>query len=192
MKIDPRSKARLRALYPDIATRAIRVFNNFFIRHGRRLCISEGFRSFKRQQRLYDIGRFPPSGKTVTNAKPGQSLHQYGCALDVFFAGDDPYLEDDAECDFLWAEVGRFGKAAGFIWGGDFSYLIDRPHLQLTYGLTLPEVQKLYKGGGLSGVWATFDRIRGIEVASEWKYQYSRVKLLNPEGGENGKKDSND
>jgi len=157
-----------------------------FIFHKLSMHITEGFRTFKRQQALYDIGRNKAGGRTVTNARPGESFHQYGCALDVCFAGPDAYLEEDDKGDFFWKEFGRFSKAHGFVWGGDFTYILDKPHVQLTYGLTLPEIQTLYKGGGPSAIWGEFDKIRDIEVASEWTGSHTRVKILNPEGGENG------
>ena len=44
--------------------------------------ITQGFRSFEEQQKLYAIGRLTP-GKKVTNAKAGQSIHNYGLAVDI-------------------------------------------------------------------------------------------------------------
>ena len=43
--------------------------------------IYEGFRSRARQDELYAIGRTAP-GKIVTQAKAGQSFHNYGLAFD--------------------------------------------------------------------------------------------------------------
>jgi peptidoglycan L-alanyl-D-glutamate endopeptidase CwlK len=45
--------------------------------------IYEGLRTSKRQDELYAIGRTVNRGKPkVTNAKGGQSMHQYGLAVD--------------------------------------------------------------------------------------------------------------
>jgi peptidoglycan L-alanyl-D-glutamate endopeptidase CwlK len=179
VKIDKTTTTRLRSLYPDVSTRAIRLFNDVFIQHGRSLRITEGFRTFARQRKLHAIGRTTP-GKVVTNAEAGESFHNYGIALDVCFRGKDPYLEKDPHGVELWKELGRFAKGHGFVWGGDFSYLVDRPHLQLTFGLTLPEIQALYKFGETKAVWAKFDTIRQVEVASEWEGVHTKVKLLKP------------
>lgn len=47
--------------------------------------IFEGYRSAERQAALYALGRTKP-GKKVTNAKPGSSAHQFGCAVDIIHA----------------------------------------------------------------------------------------------------------
>lgn len=43
--------------------------------------VYEGFRTNERQQELYEQGRTKP-GKIVTWARPGQSFHNYGLAVD--------------------------------------------------------------------------------------------------------------
>ena len=57
-----------------------------------------GYRSFEVQDELHKIGREFP-GKIVTNAKGGESAHNYGCASDwtiwhdgkpVWMSTDDP------------------------------------------------------------------------------------------------------
>ena len=44
--------------------------------------ITQGLRTFQEQDDLYAIGRTKP-GKKVTNAKGGQSIHNYGFAVDI-------------------------------------------------------------------------------------------------------------
>ena len=87
--------------------------------------ITEGFRSFKRQQELYNQGRTTP-GRRVTNAKPGQSYHNWKCAFDVVFVKTG-YNGD-------WKLFGKLAKSLGFTWGGDFKGLADKPHCELTLG----------------------------------------------------------
>lgn len=180
VKLDSGTVSRFRAIYPNIATRAIRVFNDMAIVHGKCLRVTEGFRTFKRQEELYAIGRDTPGRRTVTNAKPGESFHNYGCAIDVCFRGSDPYLEKDPKGIFYWKEFGRLSKLHGFVWGGDFTYISDKPHIQLTYGLTLPEIQELFAHKGIKSVWAKFDKIRDVRVASEWKGIHTKVKIFKP------------
>ncbi|RWZ59901.1 peptidase M15 [Halobacillus fulvus] len=96
--------------------------------------ISSGYRSNSDQQRLYNQGR-TVSGNVVTNAKAGQSVHNYGLAVDYFLTTWDGSkatwtVNDD------WRKVAELGKALGFEWGGDWRSFKDYPHLQLTGGLT--------------------------------------------------------
>ncbi len=44
--------------------------------------ITQTLRTFEEQDELYAIGRTKP-GKKVTNAKAGQSIHNYGLAVDI-------------------------------------------------------------------------------------------------------------
>lgn len=98
--------------------------------------ITEGFRSFERQNELYAQGRTQP-GKIVTNAKGGQSNHNYGCAIDIVFRK----LGYDATKD-QWLALAAIGERHGFDWGGDWDEFVDRPHFELTLGYTLPHFQK--------------------------------------------------
>ena len=175
MNIDSRTRARIRAVYPGLAFRYYRLAYDLYALHKKCVRITEGFRSFTRQRKLFSLGRDKP-GSVVTNARAGQSFHNYGLAIDVCFVGPDPYLEKDVNGPMYWDEFGRTAKGHGFAWGGDFNGFQDRPHIQLTYGLTLRAIQKLYDFGGIEGVWTRLDQIRGVDC--EWKR--SKVKILNP------------
>lgn len=50
--------------------------------------ITSGYRSFAEQNKLYAQGRTAP-GKIVTNAKGGQSNHNYGLAIDYVLLSAD-------------------------------------------------------------------------------------------------------
>ena len=125
MEIDSGTRARIRALYPGLVPRFYRVAYDIHAKHKKCLRITEGFRSFERQRELFSLGRDKP-GAIVTNAGAGDSFHNYGCALDVCFAGADPYLDKDPMKDFYWDEFGFYAKAHGFAWGGDFNGFKDR------------------------------------------------------------------
>lgn len=88
-----------------------------------------GARDHDEQQRLYDQGRTAP-GAIVTNARPGQSLHNYGMALDLV----PQQLIDTAnwspESD-LWQTVGALASEFGLEWGGNWTGFVDRPHVQM-------------------------------------------------------------
>lgn len=96
--------------------------------------VTSGFRSIAEQDALYAQGRTKP-GSIVTNAKGGQSLHNYGVAFDVCFASPTPYVGD-------WELVGRLGESIGLEWGGRWTGLVDKPHFQLMHGYTLRDFQR--------------------------------------------------
>jgi len=101
--------------------------------------ITFGLRTFEEQQALYDQGRTKP-GQKVTNAKPGQSYHNYGLAIDVALLIDGKELSWDTGKDWDgdkqsdWMEVVAAFKKAGFAWGGDWRTFKDMPHFEMTFG----------------------------------------------------------
>jgi len=105
-------------------------------RHGHPVRIVEGFRTLERQTELYNQGRTTP-GAVVTNAKAGQSLHNYGVAADFVFR-----REGYNASDTLWALLGAVGKKQGFTWGGDWNGFVDRPHFEMKLGYSLRDFQK--------------------------------------------------
>jgi hypothetical protein len=102
---------------------------------GHEMRIVEGFRSIERQNELYAQGRTKP-GNIVTNAKGGESLHNYGVAVDFVFRKEG-YDASNA----LWQTFGAVGKKHGFEWGGDWKRFIDRPHLEMRLGYSLKDFQ---------------------------------------------------
>lgn len=103
---------------------------------GHAVRIVEGYRSPQRQQELYNQGRTTP-GNIVTNAKPGESLHQYGVAVDFVFRKEG-YNVSQAQ----WKLLGTVGKSHGFEWGGDWKGFVDRPHFEMTLGYSLESFQQ--------------------------------------------------
>lgn len=97
--------------------------------------IVEGYRSPERQAELYAQGRTTP-GNIVTNAKPGNSFHQYGVAVDFVFRNEGYNASEE-----LWQTLGTIGKAHGFDWGGDWKRS-DRPHFSITLGYTLRDFKQ--------------------------------------------------
>ncbi|WVN10008.1 peptidoglycan-binding protein [Peribacillus frigoritolerans] len=110
--------------------------------------ISAGYRSLEEQASLYGQGRvYIYNGKNysnlakpiVTNAKPGQSYHNFGLAFDFFIVSDDG-KKAIWTVNSKWQRVAAIGKELGFIWGGDWSSL-DYPHLEMTGGLSYKQLQ---------------------------------------------------
>lgn len=98
--------------------------------------IVEGYRSIDKQNTLYAQGR-TSSGQIVTNAKGGESLHNYKVAFDVI-----PLIGGYNAPDRDWQKIGKLGKSLGFEWGGDFPNLDDKPHFELKLNYSLKDFQQ--------------------------------------------------
>lgn len=112
--------------------------------------VVSALRTFKEQDDLYELGRTKP-GKIVTNAKGGQSNHNYGLSFDFALLykhdGGEAILSWNITEDFDhdkqadWMEVVNAFKARGYSWGGDWIKFKDYPHIEKTFGNTLKELQ---------------------------------------------------
>lgn len=102
----------------------------------------ETYRSPARQDWLYAQGR-SRSGKKVTYAKAWESWHQFSLAVDLVF-----YV------DGKWSWEGPWEKAHKIIEDHGFETLdFEKPHIQITRGLTPQEAYKISKEQGILGVW---------------------------------------
>ena len=122
-----------------------------------------GLRTFADQDELYAQGR-TALGQIVTNARGGLSWHNYGLAADYVLDGmpDKPgnQWSWDTKKDLNangtndWLEMGKVATLVGLEWGGNWRRFPDLPHSQYTSGLTILEVQELYRASGdLKEVW---------------------------------------
>jgi len=102
------------------------------------LLVTSTYRDNESQAALFAQGRTTP-GKVVTNAKPGQSWHNWRCALDVVPLVNGKAVWDD---NALWLQVGKIGKAAGLEWAGDWTTFKEFPHFQYTGGLTIAQLNQ--------------------------------------------------
>ncbi|AQX06870.1 peptidoglycan L-alanyl-D-glutamate endopeptidase [Elizabethkingia meningoseptica] len=107
--------------------------------------ITQGFRTFQEQAKLYAQGRTLP-GKKVTNARPGQSIHNYGLAVDMCLVIDGKTISWDIAKDWDndriadWKECVNVFAKYGWEWGGSWKTFKDYPHfekkrLKTRYGL---------------------------------------------------------
>lgn len=113
------------SLVPQLAILAIK-FLTQCSDAGYSLKITQGLRTMAQQQALYDQGR-TKSGNIVTNAKPGQSQHNFGKAFDVCFTGTIPYPTDDKK----WRAIADIGVSLGLTAGYYFKSFQDRPHFEI-------------------------------------------------------------
>jgi len=86
----------------------------------------------------------------VTNARGGQSNHNFGIAWDVgIFENGKYYTGDTKKEDKAYVELGALIKAnvPGLEWGGDWKKFTDKPHYQLATGKSEKQVRALLENG---------------------------------------------
>lgn len=86
-------------------------------------------RSDAEQTILHAQGRTAP-GHIVTNARAGQSAHNFGLAVDIvpIVNGKPDWNGGDA----IWATIGDLGQQAGLAWLGALgSPFPEKPHFEL-------------------------------------------------------------
>lgn len=106
--------------------------------------ITSTYRSIEEQDKLYRQGRSIP-GNRVTNAKGGDSFHNWRVAFDFAPLKNGKIDWDDTD---LFKRCGEIAEACGLEWGGRWKSFKDYPHCQYTQGLTLADFKA---GKSLSG-----------------------------------------
>ena len=102
------------------------------------LLVTSTYRDMESQTALYNQGR-TTEGKIVTNAKAGDSFHNYRCAVDVV-----PLVNGKPDWDSaspVWAKVGELGKESGLEWAGEWHTFKELAHFQYTGGLTIAQLK---------------------------------------------------
>jgi peptidoglycan L-alanyl-D-glutamate endopeptidase CwlK len=103
--------------------------------------VTSTYRDAEAQNALYAQGRTKP-GKRVTNAKEGQSMHNWRVAFDVVpLRNGNPVWGTSGADGKLWQRVGEIGESVGLEWGGRWKSFPDFPHFQYTGGLRLKDFQ---------------------------------------------------
>lgn len=114
--------------------------------------ILSGSRTYAEQDAIYAIGRTNQVGKaTVTNAKGGQSNHNFGIAWDVgIFEANGRYMDGSLKKDDkAYSDLAALAKATvqSLEWGGDWKKFTDKPHYQLATGKSAAQVNSLFEAG---------------------------------------------
>lgn len=121
---DSRSEGNIATLHPRIQPLARQLIKDAAAA-GITAKVTSGTRTYAEQDALYAQGR--PNGKIVTNAKGGQSNHNFGIAFDVtVFNGASPVWDGPQ-----YETLGELGKKLGLEWGGDWASIQDQPHFEL-------------------------------------------------------------
>ncbi|MRM95692.1 M15 family peptidase [Riemerella anatipestifer] len=147
---------RIELLHPKLREEAKAIYKEICeALTGNAICrFTHTLRTFQEQNDLYAIGR-TKKGRRVTNAKGGQSYHNYGLAIDICLLvdkdGNGTYETAvwDTKADFDndkiadWQEIVAIFKRYGWTWGGDWRFT-DPPHFQKTFGKSIADLQGLY------------------------------------------------
>lgn len=124
-KVDERSEKVIAGLHPQVAPYA-----RALISRGTALGIESkiisGLRTYAEQDELFAQGR-TKLGRRVTNAKGGESNHNFGIAFDLGVFEGKAYVSDSSAYDVL----GAIGVELGLEWGGHWQGFVDKPHFQL-------------------------------------------------------------
>ncbi len=98
-------------------------------------------RTYEEQTKLYAAGRdsagnVQDASKIITNAKAGQSYHNFGLAFDVEVFNKDNTKNWDFSGS-IWETVYQAGIDNGFDAGGKWEDFTDPPHFENTLGKSL-------------------------------------------------------
>jgi peptidoglycan L-alanyl-D-glutamate endopeptidase CwlK len=156
--MDAMSEAKLEAVHPELAMRVHDLVDllNFPI------IVTQGLRTFAQQQAFYNQGRTTP-GKIITDAKPEQSAHCFGYAVDV--APTDGHSIDWNGRDAKWQEILSKALSCGLAEGATWRTFPDEPHLYLRELPATPDeaMVEALKEGGLLAVKQLIDSRLSLE-----------------------------
>ena len=158
MAIDQTTLSRISQMHPALVTEVKDLYLNKIVPAltGSVSCrFAYTLRTFEQQDMLYAQGRtrlFDKGGRRlgiVTNAKGGQSYHNYGLALDIVLIDNvsaywDVVKDFDGDAIPDWMEIVKIFKQNGWEWGGDFSHP-DAPHFQKTFGYEWETLLGMYE-----------------------------------------------
>lgn len=144
----PSIRAKLKAQYIEA---------NNLLGKGARLRFAYVYRSNELQNKLFN------QRPKVTNAKGGQSIHNYGLAFDIVLLYDNDGngtfeeaswsmirdFDKDSKADFM--EIVNYFKSKGWAWGGDWKSFKDNPHFEVK-GYKWQDLQKLPKKKDANGI----------------------------------------
>lgn len=105
--------------------------------NGIEVIITSTYRDNESQNALYSLGR-TVAGKKLTNAKGGQSFHNYRLAFDFVPVKYGKALWNDAN---LFTECGKIAESLGLEWAGRWKKFKELAHCQFTGGLMLKDLQ---------------------------------------------------
>ena len=147
---------RINLLHPRLRDEVIKMYDEIVAAlTGSAICrFAYTLRTFAEQDGLYAQGR-TKAGAKVTNAKGGQSYHNYGLAIDIVLLVDkdkngtyetaswDIKTDFDGDGKADWMEIVAIFKRYGFEAGIDWKF-VDAPHFQKSFGYSIKQLQDLF------------------------------------------------
>jgi len=100
--------------------------------------ITSTYRDAESQNALYALGR-TVAGRKVTNAKGGQSFHNWRVAFDFVPIVNGKAMWNDAAA---FNKCGEIAESLGLEWAGRWKRFKETAHIQYTGGLSLVDFQK--------------------------------------------------
>ena len=128
--MDKETIDRIAKLHPSVRTEMQRIIEtcNSKLTGRAQVRIAQGLRTFTEQDALYN------KRPKVTNAKGGQSIHNYGLAVDIVLIIDGKTASWDTKKDWDndgiadWDECVKVFASYGWSWGGNWASFKDMPH----------------------------------------------------------------
>ena len=145
---------KINTLHPEIRESVIKMLKNLK-EAGEIVEISLAYRSYDEQDKLYNKGRndkgeVTDPSKVVTNAKGGQSYHNFGLAFDLTVYDKDGKKNWKKDSD-SWKKVIDEGKKQGFDAGAEWTDFPDLPHFEKTFGLSQKKLREKKDKNDMTG-----------------------------------------
>lgn len=150
MKDEKVSLPRIQLLHPKIRPLVVKAIEDAEKQLNITIRVTQGLRTFKEQDALFNQpkdgkdndgdGKIDEADEKVTNAKGGQSIHNYGLAFDIAVMS-----ADGKNINWIYdtAKIAKIIKAHGFVWGGDWVSIVDKPHFEMTFKHTWQTLKAL-------------------------------------------------
>lgn len=128
--MDKSTLDRIAKLHPSVREEMNTIINecNLLLTGRSQVRISQGLRTFAEQDVLFN------QRPKVTKAKGGQSIHNYGFAVDIVLIIDGKTASWETHKDWDndgiadWDECVKVFAKHGWSWGGNWSSFKDMPH----------------------------------------------------------------
>lgn len=130
--MDQITQQRISKLHPKVRDEVSKIINecNSALTGRAKVRIAQGLRTFAEQDALF------AKRPKVTNAKGGQSIHNYGLAVDIVLIIDGKEASWDTAKDWDndgiadWYECVKIFAKYGWDWGGNWKTFKDLPHFE--------------------------------------------------------------
>lgn len=141
-----------------------------------RFFVFETYRSFDTQFEYYkkgrelvkDVWQVVDKTQVVTNAKPGDSWHAYGLAVDYAVDGnpqksglqwtwEDYDLTLPGKQTIPWNKLGGPCIGLGLEWAGNWVTFKEFPHIQNRLGFNIMDLKKSLINDGIQTVWTKLE-----------------------------------